>query len=329
MNIYDIAQKSGVSIATISRVLNGGKNVSQKTYDRVMKVIEEEGYTPNVFARGLGLNTMQTIGILVTDLSDPYYAEMINHLSEHLHALGMNVLLSCTGHELKNKKKELNMLLNKRVDAIFLAGSSQQELTGNAHIKAAAEKVPVIMVNGFINAPGIINVASNDKQAICDAVKLLHREGFTRPLYIYNHLSYSGSQKISGYDKAFRELNYPAAQRSIVQVSGKLAALTQALLQLIDSGQVFDSLIASEDLLAIAAVKAMRERGRKVPVIGYNNSVLAVVSSPTITSIDCMLEPLCKMAVQLFDDLSKGEELSSRLIIDTRLVERETFSPVR
>lgn len=80
MNIYDVSQMAGVSIATVSRVLNGSPKVSEKTKEKVIRVMEEMGYTPNVFARGLGLNTMKTIGIMCPDSSDPYMANAVYYL---------------------------------------------------------------------------------------------------------------------------------------------------------------------------------------------------------------------------------------------------------
>lgn len=327
MNIYDIAKKSGVSIATISRVINGGKNVSKKTYDKVLAVIEEEGYTPNVFARGLGLNTMETIGILVSDVADPYYAQMISYLTTKLHNLGLNVLLGCTGNTLENKNRELQMLLDKRVDAIFLAGSSQQELRGNQAIKSAAKKIPVIMVNGRINAPGIINVASNDQEAIYSSVFKLHNSGFSKPLYVFNTYTYSAHQKMAGFKKACSELGKQKAflRENMLQLPNTLEEMSAAILKLIDADKEFDCVIGSEDMLAIAAQKALKERDLKMPVIGYNNSILAKVSSPTLTSIDNRLEELCSKAVKLFHETTTGSPSSTYVTLDCQLIERDSF----
>lgn len=126
-NIYDIAKQAGVSIATVSRVLNGSKNVSPKTERRVLTVMEESGYTPNVFARGLGLNTMRTIGILCTDVSDLYYSKAVSILEKLLRELGYDSLLCCTGDSPEQKKKSLEMLANKRVDAMLMIGSGFRE----------------------------------------------------------------------------------------------------------------------------------------------------------------------------------------------------------
>ena len=99
MNIYDVSRQAGVSIATVSRVLNGNAKVSEATRQKVLKVMEEMGYTPNVFARGLGLNTMQTVGIMCADSSDSYLATAIYYLEQELRNYDYDVLLCCTGYE--------------------------------------------------------------------------------------------------------------------------------------------------------------------------------------------------------------------------------------
>ena len=124
MTIYDISEKAGVSIATVSRVLNGASNVSAKTKQKVLDVIEQYGYTPNAFARGLGLNTMKTIGILCADSSDLYIAKAIYHLERQLHSNGYDSILCCSGYDLSSKKKSMNLLSTKKVDSIILVGST-------------------------------------------------------------------------------------------------------------------------------------------------------------------------------------------------------------
>lgn len=123
MTIYDISEKAGVSIATVSRVLNGSSNVSEKTKQKVLDVINQCEYTPNAFARGLGLNTMKTIGIMCADSSDLYLAKAIYYIEQKLRANGYDSILCCTGYGLENKKSCMNLLINKKVDGIILVGS--------------------------------------------------------------------------------------------------------------------------------------------------------------------------------------------------------------
>ena len=140
MNIYDVSERAGVSIATVSRVLNGNPNVREQTRSKVLAIMDELGYTPNVFARGLGLNTMKTIGIMCSDSSDPYLANAIYFLERQLRSHGYDSLLCCTGSFLENKRTYFELLLSKRVDAIILVGSKFVELeeTDNSYLLEAA-----------------------------------------------------------------------------------------------------------------------------------------------------------------------------------------------
>ncbi|MGN1188324.1 MAG: LacI family DNA-binding transcriptional regulator, partial [Lachnospiraceae bacterium] len=164
MNIYDVSEKAGVSIATVSRVINGNNNVSEKTKQKVLAVMKEIGYTPNVFARGLGLNTMKTIGIMCTDSSDVYLANAVYYLERELRNNGYDAILCCTGNELSTKKDYLELLLSKRVDAVILVGSKFLETkpADNKYIIDAATKLPIMLVNGYLDAPNIYGTLCDD-----------------------------------------------------------------------------------------------------------------------------------------------------------------------
>ena len=143
MTIYDISEKAGVSIATVSRVLNGSKNVSDKTRQKVLDVIARYEYTPNAFARGLGLNTMKTIGIMCADSSDLYLAKAVYYIEQKLRANGYDSLLCCTGYGLESKVASMNLLLTKKVDGIILAGSNfaYEKESENKYISDAAAQI--------------------------------------------------------------------------------------------------------------------------------------------------------------------------------------------
>lgn len=148
MTIYDISEKAGVSIATVSRVLNGACNVSAQTRQKVLSVIEACGYTPNAFARGLGLNSMNTIGILCADSSDLYQANAVYHIERELRQNNYNCILCCTGYGLEDKQKYLNLLVNKKVDSVILVGSAfiADNDAENDYIREAAKEIPVLLL---------------------------------------------------------------------------------------------------------------------------------------------------------------------------------------
>ena len=123
LTIYDISKLAGVSIATVSRVLNGSQNVRSSTREKVLSIIESNGYTPNAFARGMGLHSIRTIGILCADSSDIFLAKAVYYLEQELQAKGYEALLCCTGYDFNVKSKYLSLILSKKVDAVILVGT--------------------------------------------------------------------------------------------------------------------------------------------------------------------------------------------------------------
>ncbi|WP_310602929.1 LacI family DNA-binding transcriptional regulator, partial [Anaerosporobacter sp.] len=286
MNIYDISQKAGVSIATVSRVINGNTNVSEKTRQKVMAVIEQYDYTPNAFARGLGLNTMQTIGILCADSSDPYLASAIYHLEQMLHKEQYDSLLCCTGYEQADKEKYLNLLLSKKVDSVILVGSNfvETDKENNQYIIEAAKTIPIMLLNGAIDAPNIYSSLCDDYHAIFQITQQLLKTNHKRLLYLYNSDSYSGKKKLKGFYEAHASMNIPIDDSYVQYFAGDIYETRDFLIGLAKKGLVFDSIVTSDDKLAVSAVKYAKLQGISIPdelsIIGYNNSIIATCCEP-------------------------------------------------
>ena len=146
MNIYDISKKAGVSIATVSRVLNDSAKVSAATRQRVLDVIRETNYMPNAFARSLGLNSMYTVGLLCSDPSDVYQAQAVCYLERELRNHSYTSMLCCTGGRLEEKQNHLHLLLSRSVDALVFIGSHfiEQSDAQNSYIREAAKAVCIM-----------------------------------------------------------------------------------------------------------------------------------------------------------------------------------------
>ncbi|MDU7337810.1 MAG: LacI family DNA-binding transcriptional regulator [Clostridium sp.] len=325
MNIYDIAQRSGVSIATVSRVMNGSPNVSAATREKVMAVIQEEEYIPNAFARGLNLNSMKIIGILCTDIADTFYAKAVSLVESLLRQNGFDALLCCTGNDLEDKKKYLELLLAKRVDAVILIGSAFKENVDNSHIEMAAKQVPVIIINGLVELPGTYCVTCDEQTAVAQNVTLLNRQGYSEILYLYDILTYSGCSKLSGYRDGLKQCGIPVNESLIVQVPKSIEQVKRRVLTLFDSGISFRAVMASEDLLAIGAIKALQKLNLTMPVIGFNNSILSESCSPSLTSVDNMLDTLCPAAISMLTGILEGKSVPQKMVISATLVQRDTF----
>ena len=331
MNIYDIAKLAGVSIATVSRVVNGSPRVSEKTRQKVLSVMEENNYTPNVFARGLGLDSMQIIGIICPDVADAYMARAVSFLERRLKEYGYDCILYCSGHEQQKKEEAVDLIMKKRIDALILVGSTYTgygdgDASSAEYIRRAAEKIPVFLINGKISGENIYSVYNKDEEAVYDAVSRLIRSGRKRILFLTDSRSYSVSQKMEGYERALRENGLP--------VLGELKLLTENRIHLVRDillarrALEYDSVFATDDALAVGAVKYANAKGLKIPeelsVIGYNNSEYSVCCEPELTTIDNTAEKLCNLTIDNIMKLLKGEDVPAEVPVECMLVKRCT-----
>lgn len=333
MTIYDISEKAGVSIATVSRVLNGSNNVSEKTKKKVLDVIQQYEYTPNAFARGLGLNTMKTIGIMCADSSDLYLAKAVYYLEQKLRENGYDSILCCTGYTQGRRAACMNLLLTKKVDSIILVGSNYvyEKESDNQYISDAASQIPVMLLNATLDVPNVYSVVSDDFTSMYEATLQMISSGITDIVYFYNSTSYSGKKKLAGYRAAMEEKKLLTGANLLQFFHGShedIPAMTEHLKKQHDRGLEFHGLIAAEDSLALAAVKYARMAGLSVPgdisVIGYNNSLLAACCEPELTSIDNKLETLCQHLVSTLMGTLSGSEMPKKTVFSGELIKRGT-----
>ena len=328
MNIYDIAKIAGVSIATVSRVVNDSPHVSEKTKRRVRAVMEENNYTPNVFARGLGLDSMQTIGIVCPDVSDMYMARAVAFLEHRLREYGYDCILYCSGHQQEKKEAAIERIMKKRIDALVTVGSTYAGYgPGDDSVQyliEAAEKIPVFLINGRITGNNVYCVYSRDREATYEAASKLIESGRKRILFLTDSESFSARKKLEGYECALRDHGLPVLGELKLVLKNQIQYVRDILL----SRRIleFDSVLATDDGLAVGAVKYAHAKGLSIPgelsVIGYNNSEYAISCEPELTTIDNTGEKLCNITVDNLMKVLKGEEVPGEVPVDCVLVKR-------
>lgn len=333
LTIYDISKKAGVSIATVSRVLNGSDNVRPSTRKKVMDVIEKYDYTPNAFARGMGLHTMHTIGILCADSSDLFLAKAVYYLEQELQANGYESLLCCTGYNLDVRKNYVNLILSKKVDSLILVGSNFIGTTEeeNEYIKEGSTQVPIMLLNAAFDYPNVYSTTCDDFSTMFDATSSMLNAGISDILYLYNSHSYSGKKKLGGF-KAAMEANHAANYKDLIHYCdanhSSINDVAALLERIADSGKTIHGVIAADDSLAIGAIKYAQKKGLRIPedlsVIGYNNSILTSCCSPELTSIDNKLETQTQQLVQTLLGVLDGKEMPKKSVFSGKLIERGT-----
>ncbi len=317
MTIHDISKLANVSVATVSRVLNGNPNVTDKTREKVMAVIRENDYTPNAFARGLGLDTMRTVGILCVDPADPDACPSlmlaIGYVQRELRKQNFDSLLYCVGYDMQEKECSIQAMLDRRVDAIIIIGSFfiENNAKSNLCILRAAQTTPVWLINGRLeNVPNVYCTCCDDFDGAYRATHALIQSGSRDVLLLHYADTFSETQKILGYRKALADHGLPVREEYICECTTDAQEINEKFSSLIESGLRFDGLLATEDELAVGVLKCANERGLAVPealrVVGYSNSKLALFATPELTSVDHNIESLCVTTVALLINQLRG-----------------------
>lgn len=324
MNIYDIAKECGVSIATVSRVLNGSDKVRPATRDKILAVMKEANYTPNSMARGLGTGYTRMVGLICTDIHNPASTGAIGHILTVLQEQGMTALLHTADSTPESKQKALDELANQGVDGILLVGVSLGEEDESA-IYRAAQRAPVMVTDSNINIPGVYCVQSDAGQAMKELVAALFGRQRRSILLLHAGDSLSSREKLEGYRAGCADAGYPADEERIIRVEPTLEAVNSCIKQLLMKRLNFDAVVGTEDILAIGAQKALQRIGLNMPVIGCGNSPLARCATPELTSIDTHPEQVYTTAAELLCRRLQGEDVPPHTLIPTTLVERDTF----
>ncbi len=326
MNIYDIAKLSKVSIATVSRVLNNSDKVSEKTKEKVNKVMETYGYKPNVFARSLNLNSTKVVGIMCPDIDDRYMAKGVSCLEKQLKEYGYDCILMCSGYDFECKVNCVASLIERRIDALILVGSNYVKDHGNKdieYLKEAADKMPVILINGYIQYSNIYCVLTDNKKAVYDVTSKMIKSNKKNIIFLYDSYSYSLKKKMDGYEKALIDNGLKVKDENKIFLPNSIEKTFQILEE---KNIVFDGVIASDDAMALGALKLAYKKGiaDKVDIVGYNNSDLCLASLKELSSIDSKIEVLSSMAIDNLIKVLNGEKVASRKIIDCEFIQRDT-----
>ncbi len=325
MRMSDIAELAGVSIATVSRVLNEPEKVKPDTREKVQKILVENNFIANAVARGLAINSMKTIGVLTVDIRDSYFAQVTYTIERKFTELGYNVLLSNTGGELGEKERNLRVMLENQVDGLVLVGSVFKERSGNKHILAASNKVPVVMVNSFLAGGNVYSVLCDDVHGVREGVRHLVEKGKRALWYLIDVKSFSGLAKLQGFKD---ETASKGVLGKVIEISRSLEGGRSGIHQIKAAGHPLDAVITGEDVTAVGAIQALNELGLKVPedvaVIGYNNSLLAEAAAPSLTSVDSMAEAMASSAVQVLFEVLQGKQVSQKVVLTPTLIVRES-----
>lgn len=331
MNIYDIAEKCGVSIATVSRVLNNNPNVSAATRERILAVIQEANYTPSQLARNLGNGVsfaptapaaapMDAVGVLYADLTDARNAAVVSAVERHLRQQGKTVLLrSCDHH---NEAEALAALAGTTQAIVYVGPQARPD--GDDPIIAAAATTPVLLVDGHVDAPGVRSVRADVRSAVVECIQQILRRQRRRILLLVGGRTCACAEMVGGYEDAYAAAGLTLDPELVIAVENTPEQVNTCLKKLLISRVTFDAVLCTDSVLALSAQKALQRTGLNLPLIGLSDSLAARCSSPALTCADCSMDALCDAVCHSLDNLLGGTP-ADNVLIPTHLNERDTF----
>lgn len=322
--IKDIAKKANVAVSTVSYVLNNTKNVKPETRERIYKAIKELNYQPSSVARSLKTKQTLTIGIILPDITNLFFTETTRGIEDAANQHGYNVILCNTDKDPKKEMAYLNTLYSKDVDGIIFIGTCM-----NQHIVKDKKDTPIV----FIDSKSGENVTSisvdNIKGGYLATKHLLEKKRseiifLTGPLYRKAYF-----ERMTGYLNALRSEGLEYNELLVYQCEGSFQGGYNIIQSIFDKKMEIKSIFAASDVIALGAMRALIERGMKVPedvsVVGYDDISISSMFIPSLTTVRQPKYLMGQKSVELL--MKKIEDKSFKneyVVLEPELIIRES-----
>ena len=330
MNIKQIAKKAGVSVATVSRVLNHPESVAPKTKEKIQRIIDEEEYTPNWFAQGLNFNRTKTIGLLLPHNMNTAYMEIANGVEEVAHQKGYITFICNMEKDAQTEKEYIEKLINRKVDGLILMYSTLDEEYASW---IEEEKVPAVFIG------------DNNIRQTWPSVNADCRTGAAE---MTAHLIKCGHEKIAmfcgadpgpevqsmlqGYKNVLKAAGCRVDEKMIIPVDNSIEGGYIGMKKLLNSRTGLpDAIFATSDEIIYGAMDAIKENGIRIPediaVAGFGNDRMSSLMEPKLTTVDL---PYRKMGIYgariLFDLIEEGpgDRKTQKIQLQTRMRVRKS-----
>ncbi len=333
--IKDVARQCGVSIATVSAVINDAEWVPDETRARVRAAIRELNYRPNRLAQGLKTRKSFTVGVIVSDVTNPFYTDVVRNLSHELREHDRNLVLCDSDHRFDLGEENYRMLLEKQVDAVVLIGDSVRQATVSEFVSQNPNG-PVVAIERDYDVHGVSRLLVDSEKGAFDATTYLVRQGFTRigmisgPLTGPGSKSYGRLHQYSGYRRALQQGGVDFDGFLVVDGDFRFSGGQSAMRQLMDLPERPSAVFAANDMMALGAMDVVRQMGLSIPsdvaIVGYDDIPIAAHTSPPLTTMAIPKAELGRSAARLLLEHLKNPEgsRSVRRLFAAELVVRSS-----
>jgi LacI family transcriptional regulator len=327
VTIHDIAKRAGVSVSTVSRVMNGKPDVRQATQDKVNAAIKELKYRPNTVARGLVLQRSNVIGFIASDITNPNFPGMARGVVARAREYGYSVMIFDTFRDSEVEKEAINLLRSRQVDGIIL---NFGEVNTDELEKLKKEKFPVVQVYRKTPRSAISTIAIDNVESGYNAVSYLLNLGHRRIGHITPGVkTQSGIERLEGYRKALKEREIPFEEELVIQGNNTSDSGRECMEQLLALDNPPTAVFAAHDMMALGAYDAVFSAGLSIPedisVVGHDNIPVASLVRPKLTTVDTAKGELGKAGIDLLiREIENEAPISEEKVFSTELLIRES-----
>jgi LacI family transcriptional regulator len=334
LTLRDVATYCGVSTATVSAVVNGAQWVSPATRTRVQRAVDEMGYRPNQFARSLKTRRGYAIGVIVSDLTNPFFTEIVRSLS---HALGESArahFLCDTDHRWDIGESALSMLADSQVVGLVLIGDSVPEDAVRRYARRRGH-VPIVAIEREYDVEGVSTLVVDSELGAYTLTRHLLGQGHRRIAMITGPTRGAGSAtygqglRRSGYERALQDAGIAADPRIIAEGNLRYAGGQQAMHRLLAAGTPIDAVFAQNDMMALGAMSVIRDAGLRIPddiaIVGFDDIPPAALTAPGLTTMAMPMSELGRTAARVIGQQIEGTVIEAvRQTFDPQLVVRHS-----
>ncbi|MEG0494912.1 MAG: LacI family DNA-binding transcriptional regulator, partial [Eubacterium sp.] len=288
VKIVDVAKEANVSVATVSRVVNNIPLVNEETRERVLDAIKRTGYKPNAIARSLKIQKTNTLGIMIPDITNPFYTEIVRGAEDVCGIYNYNIILSNTDFDHDKEQSSLGVLVEKQCDGIIYVGKNLTDELRDDLIDAPSEIVLGCIPDESGQLSGVL--IDNEMAAYDLAAKCIEM-GHTKCAVFYDeHVDgYINQKRLDGIKRAFKESNIELNEDLFYYGSSSVLGGYHMMEKALASGHEFTNVFCFNDQIALGAMRSAEDVGKVVPedisVCGFNNFWIAEWTRPEITTV--------------------------------------------
>lgn len=333
ITLKDIAKISGVSIKTVSRVVNKEKYVSVETQEKISQILKEYNYIPNLAAKSLVSNRTDTIGLIVPNLENPFYSRLLRGVVQTAEKNKFGVIVSESRFDIKIGEKYLRTFLARGVDGILIA---TLDLDENIIHSLNKMKKPFVLMTCCIDKPKVNYVIADDYKAGVRVVEYIINLGHKNIAFLKGPNVYSSNERFRAYLDVMKEKNLPIKEYFITKEVLYREYAYEVTLELLKEHNDITGLIANNDYAGIGAMKAIDELGLSIPenisVIGYDDIEVAGLLKVPLTTIHYPKYRCGVIATEILINIlndNKGSRRCKKVVLETHFVERKSCGPVK